>query len=338
MSENRYARQQILPEIGVEGQQRLADSSVLILGYGALGCVHGELLARAGVGRIRIVDRDLVEFTNLQRQIAFDEQDANSQTPKAEAAARRLRAINSSIVIEADAIDVTPRNIEAFIRDVDVVLDATDNFETRYLLNDACVKFDKPWIYGGVIGTEGVTMAILPGAGPCLRCLMPDPPTAGSFPTCDTSGVLNAAVAIIASWQAAAALRLLVGSMPPQQRLVSIDCWNGLFNSFAVNKEDGCPCCGLRNFEFLEAKRTAWTTVLCGRNAVQVTPPDAVNLDFTVLTERLQQAGRVLRSGLLLRFQTAEAEMAIFPDGRAIIMGTTDEAKARSFYAKYLGT
>jgi molybdopterin-synthase adenylyltransferase len=338
MNDNRYVRQQILQEIGAAGQQKLAESSVLIVGYGGLGCIQGELLARAGVGRIHLIDRDLVDFTNLHRQIAFDEKDALSQAPKAEAAARHLRAINSKIVIEADAIDVTTRNVESLIRDVDVVLDATDNFETRFILNDACVKLRKPWIYGGVIGIEGVTMTILPGEGPCLRCLMPTPPTPGSFPTCDTSGVLNAAVAIIASWQTAAAFRLIVGPAPQEQHLVSIDCWNGLFYSFKVNKEDGCPCCGLLNFEFLEAKRTSWTTFLSGRDSVQVTPSQATALNLTELGGRLEQAGQVVQSGLLLRFRNAEGEMAIFSDGRAIIMGTTDEAKARSFYAKYLGT
>lgn len=337
-NENRYARQQVLPEIGKEGQERLAGSTVLILGYGALGCVHGELLARTGVGRIRLVDRDLVELTNLHRQIAFDENDALSLTPKVEAAERRLRAINSTIAIEAHALDVTPRNLEPLLDSVDVVLDATDNFETRYLLNDASVKLEKPWIYGGVIGTEGVTMPILPGKGPCLRCLIPAAPMPGSVPTCDTSGVLNAAVAVIASWQVTAALRLLVGSPPPEVRLTALDPWNGACNSFKVDRAAACPCCWQGKFEFLDAKRTTWTTVLCGRNAVQVTPPQAVTLDARALTERLGRVGRVTRGGLLLRFQTGDVEMAIFPDGRAIIMGTTDEAKARTLYAKYLGT
>jgi adenylyltransferase/sulfurtransferase len=337
MQASRYARQEILPEIGKEGQQRLGASSVLIVGCGALGCMQAELLARAGVGRMHIVDRDLVELTNLHRQIAFTEQDAFSRASKAEAAVKRLRTINSSIVIEADAIDVTPRNVESLIQDVDAVVDATDNFETRYLLNDACIKHEKPWVYGGVIGTEGVTLLILPGKGPCLRCLMPVPPEPGSFPTCDTSGVLNATAAIIASWQATAVLRLLVGSPPSEQRLVSINPWDGTFNSFKVEKAEGCSCCGLRGFEFLKAQRTAWTTVLCGRNSVQVTPP-AASLDLKALSARLEKAGRVEQSGLVLRFQTDDAEMVVFADGRAIVMGTTDEARARGLYARYLGS
>lgn len=336
-NENRYARQQILPEIGIEGQARLKQARVLIVGCGALGCFQSELLARAGVGFMRIVDRDIVEKSNLARQILFDEGDADAHAAKADAAGRRLRAVNSSIAVETLAADVTPRNIEALLDGVDLVLDGTDNFETRYLINDACVKHGKSWVYGGVIGTSGMTMLVRPGDGPCLRCLIPDAPQPGSFPTCDTVGVLNTAVAVVASLQATAALRYLVGPMPRECFLTSLDVWNGSFHTFEVKREETCSCCSQRNFEFLDATRLSWTTVLCGRDSVQVTPPRDIDVDLSTICERLRSAGDAVRKGMLLRFKNAEGEMVVFPDGRAIIMGTTDEAKARTFYSKYVG-
>jgi len=337
VNENRYARQQVLPEIGTDGQARLKQARVLIVGCGALGCFQSELLARAGVGFMRVVDRDVVEKSNLARQILFDEGDADAHAAKADAAGRRLRAVNSSIVVETLAADVTARNIEALLDGVDIVLDGTDNFETRYLVNDACVKHGKPWVYGGVLGTSGMSMLVRPGEGPCLRCLIPDAPQPGSFPTCDTAGVLNTAVAVVASLQATAAIRRLVGPVPPECFLTSLDVWNGSFHTFEVKREEACPCCSRRNFEFLDATRLSWTTVLCGRDSVQVTPPLDINVDLSTLCERLLSAGEAVRKGMLLRFKNAEGEMVIFPDGRAIIMGTTDEARARTFYSRYVG-
>ena len=336
-NQNRYARQEILPEIGVEGQAALKRARVLIVGCGALGCFQSELLTRAGIGFIRVVDRDLVERSNLARQVLFDEVDADAHAAKVYAAGRRLRAANSSIEIETLAIDVTPRNIETLMDGVHVVLDGTDNFETRYLINDACVRTGKPWVYGGVIGTAGMTMLVRPGAGPCLRCIIPDAPAPGSFPTCDTAGVLSSAVAVVASLQATAALRFLVGSAPPETFLTSLDVWNGSFQTFEVKREETCPCCAGRDFEFLDAKRVSWTTVLCGRDSVQVTPPQDIRVDLPALGERLLSAGEVARKGMLLQFRNSEGEMVVFPDGRAIVMGTTDEARARIFYSRYVG-
>lgn len=334
---DRYVRQRILPEIGAEGQARLKRAKVLVVGCGALGCFQSELLARAGVGYLRVVDRDLVETSNLARQILFTEEDAAAHPAKADAAERRLRAVNSSIAIETLAVDVTPRNIESLLDGIDIALDGTDNFETRYLINDACVKQGKPWVYGGVLGTSGMTMLVRPGEGPCLRCLIPEIPPPGSFPTCDTAGVLNAAVAVVASLQVAGAIRHLVGSCPAECRLISLDVWNGAFQSLEVKREETCTCCSGGNFEFLDAKRLSWTTVLCGRDSVQVTPPQDAGVDLATLRERLHAAGDVSKKGLLLHFKNAEGEMVVFPDGRAIIMGTTDEAKARTFYARYVG-
>jgi adenylyltransferase/sulfurtransferase len=334
---NRYARQQILPEIGVNGQLKLAESSVFIVGCGALGGFQAELLARAGLGRLRIADRDLVEWSNLQRQVLFEESDAAANVSKAEAAARRLRAINSSIAVESLAVDVTTRNAESLLADADLVLDGTDNFETRYLLNDVCIKQGKPWVYAGIIGTVGMVMPILPGHGPCLRCIIPSPPDPGTFPTCDTAGVLNSAVAVMASLQVTIALRILLGSPPSNTGLFYADVWNGSFELLKIQRDEQCPCCAMRNFEFLDARQVSWTTSLCGRNSVQVNPPRAVELDFVELRKRLDQVGRVSSYGLLIRFEADEGEMVIFPDGRAIVTDTTDVARARTFYARYIG-
>jgi adenylyltransferase/sulfurtransferase len=334
---NRYQRQLILPEIGASGQARLAESNVFIVGCGALGGFQANLLARAGLGRIRIADRDLVEWSNLQRQVLFDESDAVANVPKAEAAARCLRAINSSISIESLAVDVTTQNAESLLADADLVLDGTDNFETRYLLNDVCVKLGKPWVYGGVLGTIGMVMPVMPGHGPCLRCVIPNSPDPGTFPTCDTAGVLNAAVGVVASMQVTIAIRILLGAPPADTTLLYADVWNGSFEPMKFQRDEKCPCCALRNFEFLDARQVSWTTSLCGRNSVQVSPPRPVELDFASLRKRLEQVGEVSASGLLIRFKAEEGEMVIFPDGRAIVTDTTDQAKARTFYARYLG-
>jgi adenylyltransferase/sulfurtransferase len=327
----------VLPEIGSEGQEQLLNASTVVIGCGALGSVQAQLLARAGVGRIRIVDRDVLELNNLQRQVIFNEEDVAAGLPKAEAAARKLRKINSSIEIEGLVEDVTPRNIEELITDVDIVLDGTDNIETRYLINDACVKHKKPWIYGGVIGTTGMAMPVLPGEGPCIRCLFPETPPPGSLPTCDTVGVLNTAPATVASIQVTEAIKLLVGKGISKNRLLTLDLWTGSYRFVAVQKDTNCPCCGQGRFDFLEAKEVSWTTTLCGRNSVQISPSQATVLSLDDLSRRLAQAGKVSYNGLLLQFQIGDHELIIFPNGRTIVKGTTDEAVAKSLYSKYLG-
>ncbi len=337
-SVNRYARQEILPEIGANGQRKLAASTVFIVGCGALGGFQAELLARAGVGKLQMADRDLVEWHNLHRQILFQESDAASNVSKAEAAARRLREINSEIAVESLAVDVTPRNAESLLADADIVLDATDNFETRYLLNDVCIKLRKPWVYAGVIGTVGMVMPVLPDLnGPCLRCLIPSPPQPGTMPTCDTAGVLNSAVGVIACLQATIAVRILLGTPPAEVSLFQANVWNMSFDHVRVQRDEQCPCCALGKFEFLDVRQVSGTTSLCGRNSVQVNPPQSVQLDFEALRKRLERAGSVSSSGLLIRFKADEGEMVIFPDGRAIVTNTTDAARAKTFYARYIG-
>ncbi len=248
---NRYVRQQILPEIGGAGQLKLAESTVFIVGCGGLGGFLADLLARAGLGRLRIADRDIVELHNIHRQVLFDEADAAANVFKADAAARRLRAINSTVYVESLAVDVTKQNAESLFLDADLVLDGTDNFETRYVINDVCIKLGKPWVYAGVVGTAGMVMPVLPGIGPCLRCVIPSPPDPGTAPTCETAGILNAAVAAIASLQATIALRILVGSHPADPCLFHADVWNCSFEPMKIQRDEKCPCCVLGNFEFL---------------------------------------------------------------------------------------
>jgi adenylyltransferase/sulfurtransferase len=335
--DDRYVRQRVLPEIGDEGQERLIEASALVVGCGALGSVEAELMARAGVGRIRIADRDVVEENNLQRQVLFDEKDVRDGLPKAEAAARKLRAINSTITIEPMVTDVTPRNVERIIDGMSVVLDGTDNFETRYLVNDACVKHATPWVYGGVLGTSGTTMAVVPREGPCIRCLFPAPPPHGSMPTCETAGVLAAASAVVGALEVAAAIKLITLQRIDEHRLVQVDPWSGAHLSVRVERRASCPCCGQGTYEYLDAMETGWITALCGRNSIQIEPAHASELSLEDVAARLEAVGTVQNNGLLLRVQIGEHRLLVFPDGRAIIQGTTDEAVARSLYSKYLG-
>lgn len=345
MSEDRYSRQVVLPEIGPEGQRRLGQATAVVIGCGALGGVVAELLARAGVGRLRLADRDIVERQNLQRQLLFDETHAEAALPKAEAAARRLATVNSDIVVEPHITDVHAGNVEALLADADVVLDGTDNFETRYLLNDACVKHGLPWFYGGVVGTGGLALAIIPDSGeapgssqgPCLRCLFPEPPAPGTTPTCDTAGVLNAGPAVIGAVQVAAALQYLVDPSSLVPRLLSVDLWRGSFRTAQVQRDPACACCGAGNYEFLSRKRGSWTTTLCGRNAVQITPDSEPSGSLEALAERLQSHGRVTFNGLLLKLETDAHTLLIFPDGRTLVQGTDDEAVARTLYARFIG-
>ncbi|MCL5256189.1 MAG: ThiF family adenylyltransferase [Chloroflexi bacterium] len=334
----RYARQMILPFIGEDGQRRLLAGRVAVIGCGALGTVIANSLVRAGVGFTRIVDRDFVELNNLQRQILFDEADVEQRLPKAIAAARKLAVANSSVEIEPIVADANYANIEGFIRDVDVVLDGTDNFETRYLINDACVKLGKPWVYGGVLATYGLTMTIVPGVTPCLRCVFPEAPPPGTTPTCDTAGVLGMAVSVVASLQSAEALKLLVKSGEVNRGMLWVDVWESTFDRLsAVRPEQGCPACSEGRFDFLVGSAGAVATSLCGRNAIQITVPTTRKVSFPLLAERLQNAGKVSYNEFMLRLQVDGFEITVFPDARAIIKGTTDESVAKTMYAKYIG-
>jgi adenylyltransferase/sulfurtransferase len=338
MELERYIRQIIFPPLGQDGQRRLLDSSVVIVGCGAIGSHIANTLTRAGVGRIKIVDRDYIELNNLQRQILFDEEDIERGLPKAIAAAEKLRKVNSQVEIEPLVADVHHRNVEEIIVDRDLVLDGTDNFETRYLINDACVKHDTPWIYGGAVGSYGMTMNIIPHQTPCLRCLFVQIPPPGTTPTCDTAGILGAVPALIGAIEANEALKLLTGKGKPNEGLICIDLWENTFEIFQVARQETCPACGQGKFEFLEAKEVAMATSLCGRNAVQITPVIEVTISLPALAKRLQAIGEVTFNEFMLRFQVNDHLVTIFPDARAIIRGTSDETVARNLYAKYIGT
>ncbi len=339
---DRYSRQIRYPALGEAGQRRLMASRVTICGCGALGTVLANHLARAGVGHLRIVDRDFIETHNLQRQILFDEQDVADNLPKAEAAARKLRAINSTIVVEPVVTDIDHTNILDLVGDADLILDGTDNFETRYLINDAAVKLGKPWIFGGVLGSEGQTMTIVPGQTPCIRCLIETSPPPGMTPTCETAGVLGPAVAVIASFEAVEAIKLLSGATDALNReLIMVDVWDWSFRRLKVagllGKVD-CPCCQRRQFEWLSGALGSQTTTLCGRNAVQIATRRAEPLDFAELATRLAPLGEVRHNTFMLRFATEGHEFTVFPDGRAIIKGTNDIAKARTLYSQFVGS
>ncbi len=334
----RYEKQVRLAGIGETGQSRISTAAVLIIGCGALGTHLASHIVRAGVGIVRIVDRDFVELSNLQRQVLFDETDVRRQLPKAAAAVEKLRRINSGIEIEAVISDVNSRNIENMLDRIDLVLDATDNMETRYLINDACVKHGIPWIYGGVIGTTGMTMVILPGQTACLRCLSETPPAPGVMPTCETEGVLGSVPAVIAAIQAAEALKIMVGHDPAAGELVHIDLWDNEMNRFQVHRRADCPACGRRQFDFLAGAAATEAFSLCGRNAVQIAAiADAGPLDLAGLKVRLASLGTVTDNGFFLNFKIDSYELIIFPDARTIIKGTTDEATARSLFARYVG-
>lgn len=338
----RYSRQMRFPALGEDGQKRLVASRVTICGCGALGTVLANHLVRAGVGHVRIVDRDFIETHNLQRQILFDEQDVADNLPKAEAAARKLRAINSEVTVEPVVTDIDHTNVLDLVRDADLILDGTDNFETRYLINDAAVSLGKPWIFGGVIGSEGQTMTILPGETPCIRCLIEDSPPPGMTPTCETAGVLGPAVAVIASFEAVEAIKLLSGHREALNReLIMVDVWDWTFRRLKVAGLLGkvnCPCCQQRRFEWLDGSLGSHTTTLCGRNAVQIATRRNEPLSFPELAARLAPLGEVRHNAYMLKFATGGHEFTVFPDGRAIIKGTNDIARARTLYAQYVGS
>jgi adenylyltransferase/sulfurtransferase len=338
---DRYSRQTRFPAFGEDGQRKLMSSRVTICGCGALGTVLANHLVRAGVGFVRVVDRDFIETHNLQRQILFDEQDVADNLPKAEAAARKLRLINSQVTIEPVVTDIDHTNILDLVSDADLILDGTDNFETRYLINDAAVKLGKPWIFGGVLGSEGQTMTILPGQTPCLRCVIESSPPPGMAPTCETAGVLGPAVAVVASFEAVEAIKLLAGKHDTLNRqLIMFDIWDWSFRQLKIASLLGkvdCPCCQRKNFEWLDGTMGTHTTALCGRNAVQIVQRRKEPLNFGELAGRLTPLGEVRHNAYMLRFATEGYEFTVFPDGRAIIKGTNDIPKARTLYAQFVG-
>ncbi len=339
---NRYSRQILFAPIGAKGQQCINESHVVVIGCGALGSAHTEALARAGVGHLRVVDRDFVEESNLQRQNLFSEIDARERVPKAIAAARRVREINSTIEIEPVVADVNASNIERLIENADVVMDGTDNFSTRYLINDACVKHGVNWIYGAAISALGVTMTIRPRAipkRPCLRCIFPDEPTAGGGQTCDTAGIIAPVISIISAVQVTEALKILVARTEDlHDSLMQFDVWRNDWRRIKLGAADEeCQTCALREFDSLKAEAGDAVSVLCGRDAVQIRPSRTVKLDLKQLAERLREAGNVRVNEYLLRLQTEAYELTIFPDARAIIRGTDDLAQARSLYARFVG-
>ncbi|MFO0809235.1 MAG: ThiF family adenylyltransferase [Gemmataceae bacterium] len=338
---DRYSRQMRFPGVGKDGQARLLASRVTLVGCGALGTVLANALVRAGVGYLRLIDRDFIETNNLQRQILFDEDDVAANLPKAEAAARKLARINSGVTVEPVVADVNRTNIEDLVRDADLILDGSDNFEVRYVINDAAVKFNKPWVYGGCVGSHGQSMTILPGETPCLRCVFEAAPNPGEVGTCETAGVLGPIVNVVASIQAAEALKLLCGRKEAVNReLVYIDVWENVTKRIKIagllGKVD-CPCCQRKQFEWLDGAHGAQTTSLCGRNAVQVSHRAGVKLDLESLAKEVGAMGPVTRNKFLLKFDVGEYQFTVFPDGRAIIKGTSDVDRAKTLYAKYVG-
>jgi molybdopterin/thiamine biosynthesis adenylyltransferase len=335
----RYSRQILFSGIGKEGQQRLSERFAVIIGCGALGSMHAEMLARAGVGRLRLIDRDFIEESNLHRQIMFEERDAEERLPKAVAAANRIARINSEIEVESVVKDVNYSNIEELIRDADVVLDGTDNFEARYLLNDAAVKLKKPWIYGAAVGAYGVQMTIIPGQTPCLRCVFAEMPPPGTTPTCDTAGVVLPIIATIASYQVAEAIKILTGQFDKLHgSLLQFDLWQNTFTKLKMRERIAdCLACQQRQFEFLSARGGQLVTTLCGRNAVQITPAASHQIDFAELAGQLREVGEVSYNRYLLKLKTGEHELTVFADARSVIKGTDDPSIARSLYARYIG-
>ena len=335
----RYIRQTLFPGIGLAGQQKLAQAHVVIIGCGANGTNLANHLARAGVGRLTVVDRDFVELHNLQRQMLFDEQDVADNLPKAVAAERKLRAVNSEIEVRGLVSDVNAENIEALIAGTALVLDGTDNFDTRYIINDACIKHGIPWIYTGAVASYGMSQTIIPGQTACMRCQFEEVPPPGTSPTCDTAGVVGSLVSAIAAVSAAEALKLLVGQGDLNRGIIHFDVWYNTFEQFeSSGPRPGCPACGQRNFEFLNQSRGGQVVSLCGRNAVQIRPPGVGPLRLAQFAARLNSVARITaQNDYLLRFEVDTHEITLFADGRAIIKGTEDETVARGLYAKYVG-
>jgi molybdopterin/thiamine biosynthesis adenylyltransferase len=340
--DSRYSRQQLFKPIGELGQQRLLQSRIAIVGMGALGTVLANHMVRAGVGYVRIIDRDFVEWSNLQRQMLYDEDDARNSSPKAEAAKIKLQKINSDIKIDAHVTDLNPTNAERLLSDVNLVLDGTDNFSIRFLINDVCIKHHIPWVYGGAVSSRGVTMTVIPTQTPCLRCIFGQAPAQGSSETCDTAGVIGPIIHIVASYQSTEAIKLLVNDTESLHgKMIQTDLWNHHYSAIDMSKarKTDCPCCVNRQFDYLEhALEEDTLQSLCGRNAVQITPIKSTTLELNEWAERLKRIGHVEINPYLLKFHVNEdLRMILFPDGRVMIQGTDDLVKAKSLYSRYIG-
>ncbi|MEV5030098.1 ThiF family adenylyltransferase [Paenibacillus sp. LPE1-1-1.1] len=338
----RYARQSRFAPIGESGQQRLASSRAAVVGMGALGSVIAQHLVRSGVGYVRIIDRDIIEWSNLQRQMLYTEQDVLSLLPKAQAAAVHLREMNSTVTIDPIIADLSASNAEDLLAGVDVIIDGSDNFSVRYLINDYSVMHNIPWIYGGAVGASGMTLTIIPDQTPCYRCLFNEPPPPGTTDTCETAGVISPIIDIVGSIQSAEAIKLLSGNAAALHgTLFQIDLWNHAWLPVAVAnaKRSDCPCCGRQLFEFLDERVTdASAATLCGRNSVQITPGQPAVLNLNELAQRLRSVGPITSNRFLLRIElSAELTFVLFSDGRAIVQGTDELTKARSIYAEILG-
>ncbi len=343
-SDDRYSRQVLFHGIGEDGQRGIRAGRVLLCGCGALGSAIADSLVRAGVGFLRLVDRDFVELSNLQRQVLFDEHDIAEQLPKAIAAARKLTKINHQVALDPIVADIDHNNIMALAANVDLIVDGMDNFETRFLINDAALETKLPWIYGGCIGSHGQVMPVFPCETACLRCLIGDVPGPGMTETCDTAGVIGPAVNVVAALQVVTALKILAGRRDSIEPVLTIvDVWDGTLRKMNVanlRERSNCPACVQGKREWLSGEKGSQTTVLCGRNAVQISPPEKRPLSLTELAGRLRTAGEVSQNAFLLRLTLpgGEFQLTIFPDGRAIIKGTDDVTVARSLYARYVGT
>lgn len=345
---SRYQKQMLFHGIGEAGQRKLKEARVLLVGCGALGCVVADAMTRAGVGHLRIVDRDFVEISNLQRQVLFTEADVHAHLPKAVVAGERLRQINSDIVVETHVADVDHTNICELAAGCDLILDGTDNFEIRYLINDVALELNIPWIFTGCTGSHGQLMPVFPHRTACLRCLMPNPPPPGTTETCDTAGVLGPAIGVIASMQAAMALKILTAAdgQSPEEivplKLTIVDVWDLTFRQVDVSRlreRSDCPACRHAERLWLGGQQRSGSTVLCGRNAVQISPPQPISLAIADISHRLSTAGQVTENAFLVRVDVADSplQMTVFPDGRAIVKGTEDPAAAKALYSRYIG-
>ncbi|HHT9128089.1 MAG TPA: ThiF family adenylyltransferase [Candidatus Wujingus californicus] len=338
---NRYARQILFYGIGETGQKTLREKSAAIVGCGALGCTSANLLVRSGLEYLKIIDRDFIEESNLQRQSLFDEEDINKNLPKAIAAQNKLEKINPHVRIKAFVTDLNPSNINNILKNTDIIIDGTDNFETRFLLNDFCLKNCIPWIYGACIGSIGMTMNIIPSETPCLRCVLEDIPPFGTIETCDTAGIIAPIACLIASVQVTEALKILTGNFDALSKgLLKIDLWRNEIKRLHIEdirEKSDCVTCKQHHYEFLSKDRYSMTTSLCGRNAVQILHYKGSKLDLTKVAARLEKVGDIVFNRFLLRFKTDKYELTVFPDGRSIVSGTNDVSVAKGLYAKYIG-